>query len=75
MVAREQPEIRYAASGDVSIAYAVLSDGPVDLVYVHGFAGNLDAELETPVYRPFHERMASFSRFILFVHQRNNEGE
>ena len=66
MVAREQPEIRYAASGDVSIAYAVLSDGPVDLVYVHGFAGNLDAELETPVYRPFHERLASFSRFILF---------
>jgi len=66
VVGREQPEIRYAASGDVSIAYAVISEGPVDLVYVHGFAANLDAELQTPVYRPFHERMASFSRFILF---------
>ena len=66
MIEREQPEIRYAASGDVSIAYAVISDGPVDLVYAHGFAGNLDAELATPFYRPFHERIASFSRFILF---------
>jgi len=64
--AADPPEIRYAASGDVSIAYAVLSDGPVDLVYVHGFAGNLDAELENPFYRPFHERLASFSRLILF---------
>jgi pimeloyl-ACP methyl ester carboxylesterase len=66
VVEREQPEIRYAASGAVSIAYAVISDGPVDLVYVHGFAGNLDSELESPFYRPFHERIASFSRFILF---------
>jgi class 3 adenylate cyclase/alpha-beta hydrolase superfamily lysophospholipase len=66
VTAGDSPEIRYAASGDVSIAYAVLSDGPVDLVYVHGFAGNLDAELENPYYRAFHERLASFSRLILF---------
>jgi len=64
--AGDPPEIRYAASGDVSIAYAVLSDGPVDLVYVHGFAGNLQAELENPYYRAFYERLASFSRLILF---------
>ena len=60
------PEIRYAASGDVSIAYAVLSDGPVDVAYVHGFAGNIDAELENPYFRPFYERIASFSRLIVF---------
>jgi len=55
-------EIRYAASGDVSIAYAVTGSGPVDLVFVHGFAGNLDVELESAYYRVFHERLVSFSR-------------
>jgi pimeloyl-ACP methyl ester carboxylesterase len=42
------PEIRYAASGDVSIAYVVLGDGPPDIVFVYGFAGNLYVELESP---------------------------
>jgi class 3 adenylate cyclase len=66
VAAADLPEIRYAASGDVSIAYAVHSDGPVDVAYVHGFAGNLVAELENPYYRPFYERLASFSRLIIF---------
>ena len=60
------PEIRYARSGDVSIAYAVLGRGPQDLVFVHGFAGNLQSELESPYYGPFHSRLASFSRLVLF---------
>jgi class 3 adenylate cyclase len=60
------PEIRYATSGDVAIAYAARGTGPVDLVYVHGFAGNLEAELEYPHYRRFHERLSSFSRLIVF---------
>ena len=66
MVDGQPAEIRYAASGDVSIAYAVTGSGPVDLVFVHGFAGNLDVELESAYYRHFHERLVSFSRLILF---------
>ena len=66
MVEREPPDIRYAASGDVSIAYAVLSDGPVDLVHVHGYAGNLYVALESRYPARFHERLGSFSRLILF---------
>jgi class 3 adenylate cyclase len=61
-----QPHIRYAASGDVSIAYAVVGEEPVDLVHVHGFAGNLDAEFENPHSAAFHERLCRFSRLILF---------
>src|SRR5690242_21323291 len=61
-----QPEIRYARSGDVAIAYAVQGDGPIDLVFVHGFAGNLDVELESRYMRHFHDRLASFSRFVMF---------
>jgi class 3 adenylate cyclase len=60
------PDIRYAKSGDVHIAYAVLGDGPIDLVFVHGFIGNLQVELESPYYSPFHERLSSFSRLITF---------
>jgi class 3 adenylate cyclase len=65
-VAVDVPEVRYARSGDVAIAYAVRGDGPIDLVFVHGFAGNLDVELENPYLRPFHDRLASFSRLVLF---------
>jgi class 3 adenylate cyclase len=50
----------------VSIAYAVLGDGPIDLVFVHGHAGNLQSELESPYYLRFHSRVASFSRLVLF---------
>ena len=66
LVLVQTPDIRYARSGDVAIAYAVLGDGPIDLVAVHGFAGNLDFELESPYWRPFHDRLASFSRHVMF---------
>jgi pimeloyl-ACP methyl ester carboxylesterase len=62
----QAPDIRYARSGDVAIAYSILGDGPIDLVAVHGFAGNLDFELESPYWRPFHDRLASFSRHVMF---------
>lgn len=31
------PKVCYARSGDVHIAYAVLGDGPIDVVFVPGF--------------------------------------
>jgi class 3 adenylate cyclase len=62
----ELPDVRYARSGDVAIAYTVVGDGPIDLVFVHGFAGNLDVELGSPYMGPLHERLASFSRLVLF---------
>ena len=66
MVGPEQPEIRYAASGDVSIAYAVLGEGPPDLVFVYGFVGNLDFALENPYFARCYDRLSSFSRVITF---------
>ena len=62
----EVPAVRYARSGDVAIAYAVRGDEPIDLVFVHGFAGNLDFERESRYMRRFHARLASFSRFVMF---------
>ena len=59
-------EFRYAKSGDLAIAYATYGEGPPDVVFAHGFAGNIEIERETPFQRAFHDRVASFSRFILF---------
>ena len=62
----QAPEIRYARTGDVAIAYSVLGDGPRDLVAVPGVAGNLDFDHASPYWRPFHDRLASFSRHVMF---------
>jgi class 3 adenylate cyclase len=59
-------DVRYARSGDVSIAYVVDSEGERDLVFVHGLAGNLEVEAERPDYRRFTDRLSLFSRLIQF---------
>jgi class 3 adenylate cyclase len=62
----DRDEIRYAKSGNVAIAYAVYGEGPRDLVFVHGFAGNIEIERESPQHRAFQDRLAQFSRLITF---------
>ena len=59
------PDVRYARSGDVAIAYQVVGDGPVDLVFVP-FFGNIRWAWEQPLFVRFFEQVASFSRLILF---------
>jgi class 3 adenylate cyclase/alpha-beta hydrolase superfamily lysophospholipase len=61
-----QPETRYAQSGDVSIAYQVIGTGPLDLLIVPGFISHLEQAWEDPAYSRFLQRLASFSRLILF---------
>jgi pimeloyl-ACP methyl ester carboxylesterase len=60
------PETLYAKSGDLNIAYQVVGDGPFDLVYVPGWVSNIDLAWEKPKPARFLERLASFSRLILF---------
>ena len=59
------PDTRYARSGDVAIAYQVVGDGQVDLVWVP-FFGNVRWAWEQPLVARFYERLASFARLILF---------
>ena len=40
-----QPETRYTKSGDVSIAYQVVGDGPFDVVHVPGFVSHVELAL------------------------------
>src|SRR5262245_37683422 len=60
------PEVHYARSGDVSIAYQVVGDGPLDLVFVSGWVSHLDAFWGEPSYARFLRRLASFSRLVIF---------
>jgi pimeloyl-ACP methyl ester carboxylesterase len=60
------PEIRYAKSGDVNIAYAVAGEGPLDLVLIPGFISHLELDWEEPRYAHLLERLTSFSRLIVF---------
>lgn len=60
------PPTHYAKSGDVSIAYQVVGDGPIDVVLVPGFVTHVELFWElSPIARYF-ERIASFSRLLLF---------
>ncbi|OGN47969.1 MAG: CadC family transcriptional regulator [Caulobacterales bacterium RIFCSPHIGHO2_12_FULL_68_13] len=63
---RTAPEVRYARSGAVRIAYQVVGEGPVDLVYVPGWVSHLEYGWESPLLAAFYEGLASFSRLILF---------
>ncbi len=61
------PETRYAKTADgVHVAYQVVGDGPVDMVFVMGWVTNVEAMWEDPGFARFLERLASFSRLILF---------
>jgi class 3 adenylate cyclase len=60
------PPTQYATSGDVSIAYHVVGDGPIDVVAVLGFATHLELQWETAPFARFCERMGSFARLIVF---------
>ncbi len=62
----ERPRTRYARSGDVSIAYQVVGDGPRDLVFVSGWVSHVEAGWDLPQLARFRDRLASFSRLILF---------
>lgn len=64
--ARTPPDTHYARSGDVNIAYQVVGDGPLDLVFVMGWVSHLDYFWAEPAFAAFLSRLASFSRLIVF---------
>lgn len=59
------PPTRYVRSGDASIAYQVVGDGPLDLIVVPGFPSHLELSWQYPRLAHFYRRLASFSRLIL----------
>jgi class 3 adenylate cyclase/pimeloyl-ACP methyl ester carboxylesterase len=60
------PDIRYARSGNVSIAYQVVGEGETDLVYVPDYLSNLVYGWESSHWRRFYDRLSESFRLILF---------
>src|SRR5919197_6748685 len=61
-----QPDVRYAKSGGAAIAYQVVGEGEIDLVYVPDYVSNLVYGWESAHWRRFYDALARSFRLILF---------
>ena len=57
---------RYASSGDASIAYQVIGDGPLDLLFLPGWISQVEQMWELPALRRFFDRLSAMGRVIVF---------
>ena len=64
-------DVRYARSGDVSIAYQVVGEGPVDLVFVRGITGDLLSTWEQPLLARHVLGLAENGRLLLLDKRRH----
>lgn len=60
------PETKYAHNGDVNIAYQVIGSGDIDIVFVMGWISHIEYFWKHPSFASFLNRLASFSRLIVF---------
>jgi pimeloyl-ACP methyl ester carboxylesterase/DNA-binding winged helix-turn-helix (wHTH) protein len=60
------PRVHYAHSGSVNIAYQVVGEGSIDLVFVMGWVSHLEYFWKEPAFARFLDRLASMGRLILF---------
>jgi class 3 adenylate cyclase/pimeloyl-ACP methyl ester carboxylesterase len=60
------PETKYARSGDLHIAYQVIGDGPLDLVWVPTWIWQIEHVWEEPATASLLRRLASMARLITF---------
>lgn len=61
-----RPTTKFTRLGNDRIAYQVLGEGPVDLIFLTGMSSHVDLRWEEPLNEYFLHRLASFTRLILF---------
>jgi pimeloyl-ACP methyl ester carboxylesterase len=64
-VQMDRRQAAYAWNGDDSLAYQVVGDGPLDLVYLQGHVSNVILGWEHPAYARFLRELSRFSRVIV----------
>jgi class 3 adenylate cyclase/pimeloyl-ACP methyl ester carboxylesterase len=64
-VQQQIPAVEYARAGDLRIAYQVVGDGPIDVMFLLGFPSQLEMQWEHPSIARFYRRLGSFSRLLL----------
>jgi len=65
-MAMEMPDVQYARSGDVAIAYQIAGSGPLDFVFVRGTLADLLAAWDQPLFVDHVEGLARSGRVLLF---------
>jgi pimeloyl-ACP methyl ester carboxylesterase len=60
------PETSYASCGDLSLAYQVFGNGPIELVFASSFASHIELLWNLPEFEAFFERLSTFCRVLLF---------
>ena len=60
------PETSYAPCGDLSLAYQVFGDGPVELVFASSFGSHVELEWTLPEFEAFFAQLSTFCRVLLF---------
>jgi pimeloyl-ACP methyl ester carboxylesterase len=60
------PRIRYAKSGDISIAYQNVGEGPLTIVFAPGWISHVEILWEDPVFAEFMTNLSGFARVLLF---------
>ena len=60
------PETRYAKAGDLSIAYQVIGEGPLDIVLDTWWFSDVDAQWDVPPVARLLRRFGRFGRTIVF---------
>jgi class 3 adenylate cyclase len=66
-----RPETSYARNGDAHIAYQVVGDGPLDVLFVSSFLSNIEMQWEHPAMSAFSQRISRFARLVLFDRRGN----
>jgi pimeloyl-ACP methyl ester carboxylesterase len=62
----EVPEVRYARSGDIRIAFQVFGTGRVDLVYGRTAISHLEPVWDEPSVARYFQELSKVARFILW---------
>ncbi|MDQ4129487.1 MAG: alpha/beta hydrolase, partial [Actinomycetota bacterium] len=65
-MSRARPATRYVRDGALHIAYQVVGDAPLDVVYVPGWVSHLEAIWDDSRYGPALSKLTRFARVIVF---------
>jgi class 3 adenylate cyclase len=60
------PDVSYARSGDVAIAYQVVGEGPLDLVFIRGTLADLLGSWDMPLFVDHVDGLTESARVLLF---------
>jgi hypothetical protein len=61
----DRPPTRFAWKDDVSLAYQIIGDGPVDLLYLQGYTSQVDLNWESLYLSRFLLGLAHHTRLII----------